>query len=115
MGGSAPRGDLQRAGSIRLVLAIRTPASRSRGSNSSIMAGDDRADTSVLRGKHWLTRVLFLRCLGFVYMVAFFVALKDNGALVSHTAFSGSRVGECSSTRLVCTRCLCFEVGSRSL
>ncbi|CAN0192735.1 unnamed protein product, partial [Ascophyllum nodosum] len=36
----------------------------------------------VLRNQYWLTRVVFLRCLGFVYMVAFLVALNDNGALL---------------------------------
>lgn len=39
-------------------------------------------DVSSLRNRHWLTRVVFLRCLGFVYMVAFVVALNSNGALV---------------------------------
>lgn len=36
----------------------------------------------VLRGQYWLTRVVFLRCLGFVYAAAFLSALRDNAALV---------------------------------
>lgn len=48
-----------------------------------LMANDGGSDIAVLRGQYWLTRVVFLRCLGFVYMVAFIVALNDNGALVS--------------------------------
>lgn len=39
-------------------------------------------DVPALRYRYWLTRVVFLRCLGFVYMVAFVVALNSNGALV---------------------------------
>lgn len=34
------------------------------------------------RGEYWLTRVVFLRCLGFIYLVAFGIALNANGALV---------------------------------
>lgn len=34
------------------------------------------------RGQFWLTRIVFLRCLGFIYLVAFLVALNDNEALV---------------------------------
>ncbi|CAN0118493.1 unnamed protein product, partial [Discosporangium mesarthrocarpum] len=33
-------------------------------------------------GRFWLTRVLFLRGLGFIYLVAFLVALNDNAALL---------------------------------
>lgn len=36
----------------------------------------------VLRGQYWLTRVVLLRCLGFVYAAAFLSALRDNAALV---------------------------------
>ena len=43
----------------------------------------------VLRNQYWLTRVVFLRCLGFVYMVAFLVALNDNGALVRNRLGGG--------------------------
>lgn len=76
---------------FQLVLRARAPgvsllASLSKGTNSKIMVCNDIIDTSVLRGKYWLTRVLFLRCLGFVYTVAFLVALKDNSALVSRPA-----------------------------
>lgn len=35
------------------------------------------------RGQYWLTRVVFLQCLGCVYLVAFLVALNDNAALVN--------------------------------
>lgn len=35
-----------------------------------------------LKGKYWLTRVLFLRCLGLMYAVAFLVALNQNESLI---------------------------------
>lgn len=47
------------------------------------MANEIGSNDSLLKGQYWLTRIVFLRCLGFVYMVAFLVALNDNGALVS--------------------------------
>ena len=34
------------------------------------------------RNQHWLTRIVFLRCLAFVYSVAFLVALQQNAALL---------------------------------
>lgn len=47
------------------------------------MVPDGRVeDIHLLRGQYWLTRIVFLRCLGFVYAAAFFSALRDNGALV---------------------------------
>lgn len=79
-------------------------APRSSGTSSKIMVDNDRVDTSALRGKYWLTRVLFLRCLGFVYTVAFLVALKDNSALVSPPAphFSPSTTPYCCAWGSTC-------------
>lgn len=48
--------------------------------------------TDVLRGQYWLARVVFLRCLGFVYAAAFLSALRDNGALVSCSSTTYSRI-----------------------
>ena len=45
--------------------------------------GRRKDGSHMLRGEYWLTRVVFLRCLGFVYAAAFLSALRDNGALVS--------------------------------
>ncbi|CAM9913246.1 unnamed protein product [Pylaiella littoralis] len=44
--------------------------------------GGGSKDDGVLRGQYWLTRLIFLRCLGFVYAAAFLSALRDNGALL---------------------------------
>lgn len=56
-----------------------------------------------LRGQYCLTRVVFLRCLGFVYMAAFLVALNDNGALVRAERIASSsfkfRTDHCSSAK----------------
>ncbi|CAM9685529.1 unnamed protein product, partial [Scytosiphon promiscuus] len=47
------------------------------------IAVEDRMDANdILRGQYWLTRVVFLRCLGFVYAAAFLSALRDNAALL---------------------------------
>ncbi|XP_065900039.1 lipase maturation factor 1-like [Dysidea avara] len=43
---------------------------------------DDKYNVSELRGSFWLTRIVFIRCLGFVYFVAFLVALNQNGPLL---------------------------------
>ncbi|CAM9413067.1 unnamed protein product, partial [Choristocarpus tenellus] len=42
-------------------------------------------------GRYWLTRIVFLRCLGFIYLVAFMVALNDNEALLGEDGLLPSR------------------------
>lgn len=64
-----------------------------------------------LRGQYCLTRVVFLRCLGFVYMAAFLVALNDNGALVRAESIASPsfkyRTDHCSSVKRVAVqRCM---------
>ncbi len=54
----------------------------SAGGQGAMDEARKKDDSHVLRGKYWLTRVVFLRCLGFVYAAAFLSALRDNGALV---------------------------------
>lgn len=39
-------------------------------------------DTFYPANQHWLTRIVFLRCLAFVYTAAFLVALQQNPALI---------------------------------
>lgn len=64
------------------------------------MAPDGRVeDIHLLRGQYWLTRIVFLRCLGFVYAAAFFSALRDNGALVRSRVISISYTFYMRSTR----------------
>lgn len=53
----------------------------SHGGNNNL--DFEAGSTDFLRDRYWLTRVVLLRGLGFVYMVAFLVALNDNAALVS--------------------------------
>lgn len=48
---------------------------------------DDKKDNenysiAELRGSFWLTRIVFIRSIGFIYFVAFLVALDQNGALL---------------------------------
>ena len=39
-------------------------------------------DVPFVKDKFWLTRIVFLRCLAFIYCVAFSVALSQNGPLI---------------------------------
>lgn len=39
-------------------------------------------------GSYWLTRVLFLRCLGFIYGIAFLVAFQQNDALLGENGLT---------------------------
>lgn len=41
-----------------------------------------------LKEKYWLTRVLFLRCLAFMYAVAFLVALNQNESLIGENGLT---------------------------
>eukprot|EP00903_Cladosiphon_okamuranus_P019438 g17873.t1 len=55
---------------------------RGTDDGADVHDGSMAKDTDVaLRGQYWLTRVVFLRCLGFVYAAAFLSGLRDNGAL----------------------------------
>lgn len=58
-------------------------------------SADNRVIPTV--GTYWLTRVVFLRCLGFVYSVAFLVALHQNVALVGE----GGLTPTCAALRSV--------------
>ncbi len=46
-----------------------------------------------LRGSYWLTRCAFLRSLGFIYLVAFWVAIDQNGALIGDRGLLPIRQG----------------------
>ena len=43
-----------------------------------------------LMTKHWLTRVCFLRFLGFLYLIAFLIALDQNEALLGEEGLTPS-------------------------
>ncbi len=43
---------------------------------------DERSSPSILRHSYWLTRVVFLRSLALIYLVAFLVALDQNADLI---------------------------------
>ena len=55
-----------------------------QGEPSSTLKSEENEPTSEepLYGSYWLTRILFLRYLSFVYMVAFLVAYNQNKQLI---------------------------------
>ena len=77
--------------------------------------GDDVKEVAELGpGTYWLTRVLFLRYLGFIYLVAFLISFHQNKELI------GSRGLTPASTYLLNSECTdshhtmhCYPVPSR--
>jgi hypothetical protein len=58
-----------------------------RSSDVDMKQGVDM-DIDALADRYWLTRILFLRCLGFLYSVAFLVALLQNEALIGENGLT---------------------------
>ncbi|KAJ1429329.1 lipase maturation factor-domain-containing protein, partial [Ochromonadaceae sp. CCMP2298] len=64
-------------------------------------------DMDLLTDSYWLTRILFLRCLGLLYATAFLVALLQNEALIGEngltpaTTFLSQRPSDASTYQLI--------------
>ena len=48
-------------------------------------------DNQLLKRSYWLTRALFLRCLGFLYIVAFLISFNQNIRLIGETGLTPAK------------------------
>lgn len=53
-----------------------------------IIDAENTTNNSNLNGSYWLTRVLYLRSLGFIYCIAFLVALNQNESLIGESGLT---------------------------
>ena len=67
--------------------------------NMGLAAAQAPADMELGPGTYWLTRVVFLRYLGFIYLVAFLISFHQNKELI------GSRGLTPASTYLLNSEC----------
>ncbi|KAM8837639.1 lipase maturation factor 1 isoform 1-T1 [Spinachia spinachia] len=57
-------------------------SSEEHGADSAEAPGEERAPRGLRTGTYWLTRIVLLRCVAFIYLVAFSVAYNQNKQLI---------------------------------
>ena len=53
---------------------------------------EPQAVTELEAGTYWLTRILFLRFLGFIYLVAFLISFHQNKELIGDRGLTPARL-----------------------